>query len=325
MGWQIRDYDVADAPGCVAVRNAIHTDTAFSVEQWRHNDDTAGPGVKWRRWVVEDGDAIVAYGGYSQSAWIHHPRKFGVAVNVHPDHREQGIGTALYDRVTEALGDFDPVLLRSFVRESEKAALDFLARRGFAEKMRELTSRLDLTAFDPAAFARDLARATDAGLRIISFAEQAAADPECERRFWAMDMDISRDVPTTSPITPLAFEIYRDQILRGPDFLPDLTMIALDADGAYVGLSYLMGTAEAGSLQTNLTGVVRAWRRKGVAMALKVAALSRAKARGDTRVITWNESGNTGMLGINRRLGFAPLPAWITLEKTLADAGEETP
>src|SRR5262249_28262313 len=71
------------------------------------------------------------------------------------------------------------------------------------------------------------------------------------------------------------------------------------------------------------TGVLREYRRRGIAMALKLRAILYAKSAGYSRIKTWNEQGNRPMLSINEALGFIKQPAWIAFAKKLSDAAEE--
>ncbi len=57
-------------------------------------------------------------------------------------------------------------------------------------------------------------------------------------------------------------------------------------------------------------------------MALKVTALQWAKEQGYTRVRTWNDSMNVGILAINEKLGFQREPAWITYVKELGGSDD---
>lgn len=64
-------------------------------------------------------------------------------------------------------------------------------------------------------------------------------------------------------------------------------------------------------LNTDDTGVIRDYRRRGIALALKVHGIAHAKENGYKKIRTMNESTNRAMLNINERLGFAKRPAWI--------------
>jgi RimJ/RimL family protein N-acetyltransferase len=56
--------------------------------------------------------------------------------------------------------------------------------------------------------------------------------------------------------------------------------------------------------EMGITVVRRAYRRRGIARALKVLALRLAQERGITSVVTWNHVENTPILRLNASLGF---------------------
>jgi GNAT superfamily N-acetyltransferase len=99
-------------------------------------------------------------------------------------------------------------------------------------------------------------------------------------------------------------------------------MIAVD-EGAYVGQSNLWRSNIPGTLNTGFTGVLREHRGRGLATALKVRVLARARELGCDRVLTWNDATNAGMLGINQRLGFRFRPAWVNYERNFPVAARE--
>ena len=61
----------------------------------------------------------------------------------------------------------------------------------------------------------------------------------------------------------------------------------------------------------------RAYRGRGLATAIKVEALLRAKAKGLRAMLTTNDEPNKAMREINAKLGYQLLPAHVQLEKPL--------
>lgn len=327
--WTIRDFTPADYAGFTAVHNACYPTYLHAASDLARWDALREPKIRWRRWVGEVAGQVVAWATYANSSHAYHPRKFWLEVGVHPDWRQQGLGAALFDGVIAAVAAFEPIVLRSEVREDNRVGRAFAEARGFALEYREQESRLDIQAFQPERFAPELARVAAAGIAIKSYTE-LAADPARDEKFFALDQALLPDVPSSDPFTPTDYAVWRQRILESPRFLPALNMIALrHEDGEYLGLSNLWQEETPGRVETGLTGVRRDCRKLGIATALKVSVLAAAKAAGYEATITWNAETNKGMLGINYRLGFVPQPAWWMIEKVLdaaalsASAGEE--
>jgi predicted GNAT superfamily acetyltransferase len=101
--------------------------------------------------------------------------------------------------------------------------------------------------------------------------------------------------------------------------LPDAHFLAIDREGRYLGVSNLFAALDDPTfLWQGLTGVRRASRGKGIAMALKLRTVRYALDRGVEHIKTWNDQYNRPMLAINEAMGFERQPAWITYEKELA-------
>ena len=71
---------------------------------------------------------------------------------------------------------------------------------------------------------------------------------------------------------------------------------------------------------TWITGVGREYRGRGIETAIKVEALSRAKARGLRALVTTNDEPNKAMRGVNTKLGYQAVPAHVEMEKRLPDS-----
>jgi mycothiol synthase len=319
----IREFTAKDYETVVAVHNAVYPDYIAKPSDWRHWDDHREAKIRWRRYVAEREGVVVGWGTYANSSWTFHPRKFWLEVGVHPEYRGQGIGRTLYEHLVASVAEHEPIVFRSEVREDNELGRSYAESRGYCVDQREQESRLDISAFDAAAFAADLKRVEDQGIAIRSWSEIKDL-PDAERRFHELGEIAAADVPSSDPHTPSEFKDFRKRVLRNPNFLPDLNLIAMDGE-KLVGLSNLWREATKGRVETGLTGVHPDYRKRGLATAMKVKALAAAKTAGFEATLTWNEENNHGMLGINRRLGFQVRPAWLMIENILdAEALAET-
>ncbi|HEY8597533.1 MAG TPA: GNAT family N-acetyltransferase [Thermomicrobiales bacterium] len=315
----IRPATAADYPTLARLQNAVFSEYATTADTIRFGDEHRDPKCQLGRFIAEHDGEPIGFGEYTQSAGMYHPRKFGLGITVLPAWQGQGIGTALYDHTLRALEPFAPLSVRGQIRADWARSLRFLARRGFTEAMRSWESRLAVADFDPTPFAEAEARTAASGIIVRTYAE-LAHDPERDRKLYELDRELSEDVPHPEPHTPVSYEFFIERILTDPDLLPDAYFVALDAaTGTYAGMSQLWHSQGSDDLYTGLTGVRRAFRRRGIALALKLRGIAYAKAQGRPTIKTWNESNNRAMLAINEALGFVKQPAWIDFVKTLRD------
>jgi GNAT superfamily N-acetyltransferase len=321
----IRPFATEDYEAALAVSNAVYSEYANTVEEWRYSDEHRDPKCYFARYVAERDGEIVAIGECGQNAGMFHPRKFFIGVTVHPDWQGQGIGTSLYDHISSTLETFSPLSFRASTRDAWSQSLNFLAARGYEERMRSWESRLDVAAFDPTPYGDPEARAVAGGIAFTTY-DELVGDPERDRKLYELDLALSHDVPHPEPITPISFEFYAARVLHDPDLLPDGWFVAVDrATGQYVGMCQLWHSQASDDLYNGLTGVLRSHRRRGIALALKLRSIAYAKTKGRPTIKTWNESNNRAMLSINEALGFVKQPAWIDFVKVLRTDDETAP
>ena len=97
--------------------------------------------------------------------------------------------------------------------------------------------------------------------------------------------------------------------------MPEAWFVAL-ANGQYVGMTNLgMANEAAKIMHTYFTGVRRDYRRRGIALALKVRAIQFAQNLGARLILTNNEENNPMYL-MNLALGFQPQPADVDWERS---------
>ena len=123
------------------------------------------------------------------------------------------------------------------------------------------------------------------------------------------------DIPRPEPMPPPPpFEAVQKVYFENSDtFAHDASVIAM-RDGRVVGTSITLVDPE-GVAYTAYTGVDRAERGKGLALAMKLTILARLKERGVKLFGTTNDEANAPMRGINAKLGYVISPPTIEVEK----------
>lgn len=318
MPVSIRPFTADDYSTIVAINNAVFPDYSDSEEEIRFWDENRAAKCRCQRWLAQSDGEAVGFAYYGQSSDTYHPRKFFLNALVLPEYRRQGIGGTLYDRVVAELAPFEPLELRCEVYVQDgSAGVVFLEGRGYVETLREWESRLDPAQFDPEVFAETELSVAEQGIEIKSMVD-LAGDAERDRKLYELTCEINQDVPHSTEVTRPPFEEFVKALHEEPGRIPEAYLVAVEGD-RYAGLTWLEWSPGDDKTYTGLTGVARAYRRRGIALALKVRILRWAKARGLPSVVTWNSTTNAGMLAINDRLGFVRGPAWVVFAKQLAD------
>jgi GNAT superfamily N-acetyltransferase len=317
------NYSDDDYQALVDISNAVWPDRPSVPQGTKEHDKRRNPKYYFQRLVVESDGVMIASAIYGESEWTHVPGKFFISMQVHPDHQRKGVGTALYDHIMKDLAERDPTILESDAREDRQEGMDFLEKRGYKKTLRDQMSELLVADFDPAPFAWTADRMAEIGVEIRTVSELEADGVDWKREAWELEYELLQDVPTDDPITKQPFEQWV-KWLTHPAFIPEAHFIAI-VDGRFVGVTSLwQSLAEKDKLHTNLTGVVRSVRRKGMATALKARAVGFARDRGARIIRTENEENNP-MYDLNVRLGFKPVPAWWTYRKELNNTSGDKP
>lgn len=315
---RVRPFTEDDYAHLVSIGTASFPDDPLNEEELRHNDAAWDQSRYWFvRFVAEDESGmVVGTGRMNHMPWEFAPDRYVMNVTVRPQHRRRGVGGALYDYVVETLRERGARSLRSWVqKETMTDSLTFLAHRGFREVQRGWESRLVVAAFDFTRFTKAEERAISQGITLTTLAAERARDPEASRRVHEMMQTIGGDVPGTGQFTPIAYDHWLAQDVETPKALPEAFFLAKDGD-RYVGVSLMQRRLEQPEvLSQELTGLLREYRGKGIAMALKLQTVKYARDHGYREIRTANDVRNRPMLRINEAMGFVKQPAWIAFER----------
>jgi GNAT superfamily N-acetyltransferase len=229
---------------------------------------------------------------------------------VAPAHRGRGIGGALFERALAFAQERGAEQLQAAYTEQDahEPAIGFLRRRGFKEFERYYPSHLDVDSFDPGRFAALAERLEQEGISFFTYADEPDA-AESRRRLFELECAARADQPFrgVAPFVAPPFEEWEATMRRWDPTTIFLARAGSEWIGVVTGLVW------------GFTGVRPEFRGRGIATALKVRAIERARVRGMTRIQTENHQDNAAMLTVNRRLGFVFDAPEVACVKWLGD------
>ena len=210
------------------------------------------------------------------------------------------------------------------VRDDRPVRVDWLEAHGYVCLQRELNSALEVQGFDFDPWAGRVQAAEEAGFAFHNLSSLMQDDPKWRSKLHRAWLDVDADVPRPYG-PPSVAEAEFDNMLRKSGASPDTWMVAVDHTesnevedfGSYAAFTAANRTPGNPTVwDIRLTGVRRAWRRRGLAIALKLKSIEQAHREGATMIVTGNEERNP-MLAINQRLGFVPTVTILQYEKRL--------
>lgn len=305
-----------DEAGIASVVNTFELNPVSeeTVHEWLTH--TVPDRIEHRRVAVTGDDAVVGYAVSVHETWDPEGQ-FYAWVGVAPSWRSRGIGAQLYADTMRFLKRHGCSAITSEVRDDCSVSQSFAARRGFKNDRHLFQSSLDLESFDESPYQHALARVAETGIRIHSLADFGDT-AEARRKLYAVNAVTDEDVPGwTGP--GLSFEEFNEWVYESGWYRPDGQLLAAHGD-RWVGIGAVRLYPEAEQAFNVHTGVIKTYRRRHVALALKLAAIRYARIQGARSLSTHNDSMNGPMLALNRQLGYVPEPGRYTLRRAFSSS-----
>jgi mycothiol synthase len=321
-GYRARPFEERDREPWVAERNSWYGPMERSTaKEWRIWETMAPDDSRLRIIIEDEAGRVAAMADLSAGGAFRHPdgAQSG-GVSVARADRGKGIGSALLAVIVdEAVRRKAPRFLAG-ASSAHPESLDWATKRGFREIGRRIESYVELATFDPAPFSAraDLALRSGITLRTIDEVLDGRNGESREgfiRALHDAEKPMWEDVPWATPTPHWPLERFRQMAFDSGQMMADMSVIAYDGD-TIAGFT-MTGKRDSVDGYTWMTGVGRDYRGRGLATAIKVEALSRAKAKGLRAMLTTNDEPNKAMREVNAKLGYQMLPAHIQLEKPL--------
>jgi mycothiol synthase len=253
-------------------------------------------------------DGTIAGSGFASIA-PQRPDTVYALITVLRERRGHGVGTALYDAISEWSRQRGHDNLVAIAADNDPESVAFAMRRGFVEDGCEHGMALDLTSIEaPQA-------APPEGVEIVPWAER----PELARGMYEVALEALPDIPGQEDERVAPFEDWLEHEMQGPGDRPEATFLALTGDEVIGYAKLSLTDAQPTTAHHDLTAVKRGWRGRGVARALKATQIAWAIANGYEELRTRNEARNAPIRRLNKEFGYRPSIGRIYLKGPLAE------
>jgi GNAT superfamily N-acetyltransferase len=294
----IRRAVPGDAAAIADLRRTVYPYLVINTAELRRDLAEPVPARKSAAWVALAGDAVVGTAKAGINNWTTDTGVGELSAAVHPDHRLRGIGTALVDAADEHLAKAGAVRVQTFAVESSAG---FATKRGFEQNRSLQYVSTELRSLPPQP-------STPSGIGLVPFSE---VEPKL---VYDADAAAIVDEPSDSAPDAIAYDDWTHEIWDAPALRHDLSVVAVD-DGQVVAFTFV--EADGDRVWSGMTGTLRQYRGRGLAKAVKSAALRRARDAGIVTAATSMDDRNGPMLAVNTWLGYRPVATHLGLSRTL--------
>ena len=211
-------------------------------------------------------------------------------VSVAQERRTRGLGSALLERCEAHLEGLGVATVLSF-STPEGPSRSFATAHGYRHTNTTRISGVDPRTIEPGSAPPGV------DLRPLS-----ALEP---RTVYEVDAEAMGDVPGEVAMDDMSYEQWLEDYWRHPDYDLDASAAAV-IDDRPVSFSHLR-IAAGGRAVTDMTGTLRDYRGRGLALMAKRATLVNAARRGVELATTENDETNAPMLRVNEKLGYRPV------------------
>lgn len=290
----VRQGGSEDFASATELLNRVWPHRVGSERGLRHAAAAEPPHAQRRYWAAENDGKLV---GWATAAieYQSSERPGFLQVSVAQESRRSGLGTALLERCEVHLADLGVTTTLSFTTP-EEASRSFATAHGFRHTNTNRISGVDPSTIQPPS--------VPTGVGLCPLVE---LDP---RKVYELDAEAMADVPGEVAMDDVSFEQWLEDYWRHPDTDLEASVAAV-IDDRPVSFSHLR-IAPSGRAVTDMTGTLRNYRGRGLALLVKRATLVNAARRGVELVTTENDETNGPMLKVNEKLGYQPVGSTLS-------------
>ena len=267
-----------------------------------------------------DNNTVLGYLGYAQGR-DKNCRNCYFNIFLDPQYNDNGYRQLLYERMLEEIQAFDCNRLYADIYEHPNYDhfKNFLLKNNFYIGLKFRKSSLELENINLIEYNSLLLQLDAKGIKFYDAKNEMLDFPDHYKKLEELRWRYGKDFPMPNGIehTRDPFEQYMKYQNLFEDKHYGVEVVAVDGE-VYVGSTdiHLFPKSDPFKAWTGSLGVLREYRRQGIATALKVIAFEKLRDKGVKQVRTDNEENNP-MYKINVALGFTPEPYCYDYQKEI--------
>lgn len=306
----------ADWQTVLAIAHGLETDYRANDDAWlRRRQQFDERRFQRRHYIAEHAETgeLIGYGAIEQTIFL---PSYQLHLIVEPQWLRAGVGDLLHDQLMNDLRECNAITVwhRNYAPVTD--TIDFLTARGFAETERVDELRLVIADVEHDALPAARAKIGARSVEITALAALRDADPEWLAKIQALLDDAMADDPAYADFVPLPCEKVERWFNR-QGFSAQSCFIATH-DHQYIGITALIvDPNDKETVTQGYTAVKRAWRRQGIASALKLSGIEWARQNSYSTIRALNDHTNGAIISLNSKLGFRPAFSYTTVERCL--------
>ncbi len=285
-------------------------------DDWEIRDKSI---IRNRLFLYQD-NAVIGYLGYAQGRDKNKQNCF-FNIYLDPNFNGNGYRQQLFEQMLQDVQVFDcnQLYMSIYDHKNYDESKKFLVKNGFENNFKIRESSLGLESIVLDDYKPLISKLEAKGIHFFDSKNEMKDFPDHHKKLEELHWNFFQDMPMPDGIshTRIPFDQFLKHHKRFEEKLYGIEIIAVD-DGKYIGSTdiYVIPKSDPYKAWTGSLGVLREYRRQGIATALKVKAFEKLREKGIKQVRTDNEENNPMYL-INVALGFKPEPYCYEYQKEI--------